>query len=113
MLEVVKFIFANADKLTVITLETLIIVGLIYLLIYIFKYIMKMVNEEKTYLIGQVTERNNTIKEMTKVLLESQEVLNRLTNAVDNNKREVIAAMGKRIDSLSIEIKDILIKSRD
>lgn len=77
-----NLVLQNAEKLSIITILVMLVVSMGGLLVYMFKYFNK-----------QLGERDKTIKEMTAVLLESNEVITKLMNVVDDNRKDILSEL--------------------
>lgn len=108
MMEIVQVILQNANSLSLITLESLIIFLLVAAIIYLFKFYIKLVKEEKICLLEQIDKHEKTIHEMTSLLSESEKIIIQLSNTVENNKEDILIALDHKISLLQQTVINFL-----
>jgi len=99
-MDLLQFFAKNPQQLTVIGVLLLVIIGMVVVARVTVKYF-----------IGQIAERDVRINNMVKVLVESSEVITRLTDSIQFNNDLIKQEISAKTEELKRHISEVLLKN--
>jgi len=94
--KLIEFLVQNIEKFGIVGIMLLVILFLFYLNFKIFKYFQ-----------SELDKRDNTIKEMTSVLVETSEVMTKLTVTINIQKNEYFSELKVRAEEIKSHISNL------